>query len=411
MIFRLYKNLYKRKSNFLNSCNRFNKDRNIIIICKIHGEFEQTPYHHYSKGNGCHKCGIIKSTNSKKYSQEEFINKANNIHNNKYDYSKVEYIDSQTHIIIICKLHGEFNQEASSHLGGCGCKKCGEISAHDKQRLTNEEFIIRANKIHNNLYDYSKCIYKSGHTKTIITCKTHGDFLQDPFNHLKGIGCKRCIRIYNIQDFIERANKIHNNLYDYSQCKYEKSIVPMKIICKECGIFKQSANSHLNGSGCPLCVNKTENKLYKYLKSKYPIVKREFKLDDCKLKKYLPFDFCIPDKKTIIELDGRQHFIHVNWWKNIPEYNIKRDIFKMQKAKTNGYKIIRIFQEDVFKNNENWLDINLLPKIENSDILDVFISSINTLYDEHIKIINSGIKIILSNDELQKETNDNILKN
>ena len=386
-------------------------DRNIIIICKIHGEFQQTPYNHYGCGNGCTLCGFIKRADSKRYTQEEFINKANEIHNNKYDYSKVKYIDSQTSIIIICKLHGEFNQEASSHLGGCGCKKCGEISAHDKQRLTTEEFIIRAKEKYGDIYDYSKSNWISGHTEITITCKTHGDFLQDPFNHLKGHGCKRCTYICNLEDFIDEANKIHNNLYDYSECIYEKSIRRMKIICKKCGIFEQSANSHLDGAGCPTCKNKTEQKLYLYLKSKYPLIKTQFKLENCKFKRYLPFDFCIPNKKIIIELDGGQHFKKVRNWDD-PEKTIKKDVFKMQKAKLEGYKVIRISQEDVYKkNNEEWLNKKLITAIEDNNKLDVFISTIDSLYDEHIKLINSGIEIILTEcnteDSNESEMNDN----
>lgn len=325
-------------------------DRNVIIICKIHGEFEQTPYNHYGCGNGCTLCGFIKRADSKRYTQEEFINKSNEIHNNKYDYSKVKYIDSQTKIIIVCKLHGEFNQEASSHLGGCGCKKCGEISAHDKQRLTTEEFIIRAIDTHGNIYDYSKTNYHTGHSEITITCKIHGDFLQDPFNHLKG-------------------------------------------------------------AGCPICKNKTEQKLYIYLKSKYPLIKTQFKLENCKFKRYLPFDFCIPNKKIIIELDGRQHFKQVRNWDD-PEKTIRKDVFKMQKAKLEGYKVIRIFQEDVYKkNNEEWLNTKLINAIEDNNKLDVFISTINSLYDEHIKMINSGIEIILTvcdtEDSNESETNNN----
>ena len=60
-----------------------------------------------------------------KYNTESFIQKAKEIHSDKYDYSKVEYIGSQTKICIICPKHGEFWQRPADHLRGCGCWKCG----------------------------------------------------------------------------------------------------------------------------------------------------------------------------------------------------------------------------------------------------------------------------------------------
>jgi hypothetical protein len=138
------------------------------------------------------QCGFITRADKKRFSLEEFVRRANETHSNKYDYSKVDYIDSQTSIVIICKEHGEFNQAPNSHLQGNGCKRCGEISSHDKQRLTTEEFISRAKLANGDVYNYSKSKYISGHTKIIVTCKKHGDFEIDPFNHFKGYGCSLC---------------------------------------------------------------------------------------------------------------------------------------------------------------------------------------------------------------------------
>ena len=138
-------------------------DRKVIIICKIHGEFPQTPFSHYSDKSGCPDCGIIKRADSNRDTLDEFIGKANEVHENKYDYSKVIYTDSQETVIIICELHGEFIQAPNSHLQGCGCKKCGVISRSDKQRQTNQEFITKAIAIHDNTYDYSKINYISSH--------------------------------------------------------------------------------------------------------------------------------------------------------------------------------------------------------------------------------------------------------
>lgn len=383
-------------------------DRNVIIICKIHGEFPQTPFRHYSDKSGCPHCGIIKRADSNRYTLDEFISKANEVHANKYDYSKVIYICSNEPVIIICKIHGEFIQEPKSHLHGYGCKDCGYIETADKQRQTTQEFIIKATAIHGDTYDYSKVNYISSHMHITIICRIHGDFTQDPYNHLYGYGCKRCTAIYCLEDFIKEATKIHGDLYDYSQCIYEKSDKCVKIICRKCGVFNQSPNSHLRGAGCSICLNKTESKLYEWLKTIYPNVVKEYKADWCinpLSGRCLRYDFMIPDIMTIIELDGMQHFKQVRNWDN-PVYTMKKDIFKMQRAKGKGYKIIRILQQDVYNNNNEWLNKNLLSEINNSDRTDICISSIDNIYDEHIKLIESGVIVVLDgSDSSEEDTN------
>ena len=146
-------------------------------------------------------------------------------------------------------------------------------------------------------------------------------------------------------------------------------------------------------TGCPSCVHKTEKLLLDFLNKHYSIL-RNFKLDTCKNKTHLPYDFCIESIKTIIELDGSQHFIQVSNW-NPP--NINRDIFKMQKAEEAGYKVIRIYQEDVYNNNEKWLEEVLLPEIQSNNREHVFISLSDSLYDKHISLYNKGELIILTN--------------
>ena len=106
----------------------------------------------------------------------EFITKANEVHDNFYDYSKVEYINSSTKVIISCKIHGDFEQIPNSHLSGNGCTVCGRIKASKTKTFENDEFITKANEAHDNFYDYSKVEYINSQTKVIISCKIHGDF-------------------------------------------------------------------------------------------------------------------------------------------------------------------------------------------------------------------------------------------
>jgi very-short-patch-repair endonuclease len=342
-----------------------NSQTKVIISCKIHGDFEQHPNSHL-QGSGCCKCAGRMITN-----QSEFITKANEVHENFYDYSKVEYINSSTKVIILCKLHRDFEQNPNSHLAGNGCPVCGRIKASKTKTFENDEFITKANEAHDNFYDYSKVEYINSQTKVIISCKIHGDFEQIPNSHLQGYGCNDCGRIkltkaqlFTINDFITRANKIHNHKYDYSHVEYTGANNDVIIICKIHGEFNQRPSKHINcKQGCPICSNKTEQKLYDAVKPLYPRLITQFKQDWCKKTTYLPFDFCIPEHKIIIELDGAQHFIQVSNW-NSPEETFENDLFKEKCANKNGYSVIRILQEDVFGDKYDWLS-NLQTEIEN----------------------------------------------
>jgi len=128
-----------------------------------------------------------------------FIIKSKNIHGDIYDYSKTNYINNRTKIIIICKIHGEFLQIPSKHLSKSGCAKCSKIRNAKKCTFTKEEFIEKAIKIHGDTYDYSKVEYINWKTNILIICKIHGEFFQQPNNHLQGSTCRKC-------SYIKRGN-------------------------------------------------------------------------------------------------------------------------------------------------------------------------------------------------------------
>jgi hypothetical protein len=100
-----------------------NQKVKISILCKIHGAFTQSPKDHIS-GNGCPKCGIVKSTDKRTKTKSKFINDAVSRHGSKYSYSNVDYVNSITKVDIICNLHGVFSQYPSDHLSGKGCRSC-----------------------------------------------------------------------------------------------------------------------------------------------------------------------------------------------------------------------------------------------------------------------------------------------
>ena len=138
-----------------------------------------------------------------KFTKEEFISRARSIHGGKYDYSKVDYVNSRTKVCIICSDHGDFWQLPSSHLSGNGCPKCArvwteahrrnlQISSRCSRGMTTEEWISRAKRVHGNKYDYSSTVYVNQRTSVDIICPVHGLFSQKADSHLRGCGCRFC---------------------------------------------------------------------------------------------------------------------------------------------------------------------------------------------------------------------------
>lgn len=207
-------------------------------------------------------------------SNEIFIKKAILKHGLIYDYSNINYVDCKTKIKIICLAHGEFEMSPNNHLTGQGCKICGHIKTANSRRVNIDSFINKANKVHNNKYDYSKSIYGSTNKHKIdIVCKTHGVFKQSPDNHLAGSGCPKCsghICSLTIDQFIVKANKIHKNKFNYDYVLFKKEKDLIKIQCPIHGFFTQRCNHHLTGNGCPKC-----SKKHKYSDSEFKEIANE----------------------------------------------------------------------------------------------------------------------------------------
>lgn len=186
---------------------RFQKS---VIVCPLHGEFAQTPGNHF-QGKGCPGCIGDKIRKSKALTLDEFIQRSNMKHNNKYDYSKFIYFNGQTKGIIICPLHGEFEQIPQDHIRGIGCYNCGHIKTGIAMiKYTTESFINDAKSVHGETYDYSKFIFTKCNEKSIIVCRSHGEFMQSPGNHLKGQGCPNC-KSYKKE---ELCRKIFEELFE-----------------------------------------------------------------------------------------------------------------------------------------------------------------------------------------------------
>ncbi len=146
-----------------------------------------------------------------------------------------------------------------------------------------------------------------------------------------------------------------------------------------------------NGHWCSCTINKTETKLYEYLKIQYNniIIEKQKKFDFCKNKNHLPFDFCIEQYKVIIELDGDQHFNDNKHFKSNTEERQTIDKHKMIQAKNNGYSIIRIFQPDVWEDKNNWKECLNEAIIQTSQTIgNPIIVYIGKIYKTHYFILD-----------------------
>lgn len=253
---------------------------------------------------------------AKKITTEVFKQRAQELFP-QYDYSKSVYQNARTKIEVICPKHGSFFVTPDNHLNKqSGCPKCYEEIRSKIRTSSVEIFIEKAKKIHGTKYSYSKFIYKDAHTKGIIVCPKHGEFEQNPNNHLSGKGCPKCRNekfTKTTQDYIESFKQIHNNFYDYSKVnKIINNNMYITIICPFHGEFVQTVRSHQEGRGCPHCSkSKGELLVSKILKSlNFNFEEQVFIKNPYHSNNFI-VDFFIRDYNTIIEFNGKQHYVSV----------------------------------------------------------------------------------------------------
>lgn len=321
-----------------------NAHTKIIIICKLHGEFLQTPNSHLS-GSGCPDC----CEHNHKYTKEEFIEKSIKKHGEKYDYSKVDYINNSTKVCLICPQHGEFWIKPSNHLYGQGCFKCYHDSRKQNFKYNNQELILKFKSVHGDKYDYSKSEYQGIVTPLSIICPIHGEFLQTPSVHLQGCGCPQCgvlksgiSKRLTTEEFINKAKKIHGEKYDYSKVEYIDYDTPITVICSKHGEFLQTPDSHLQGRGCQSCSirhSSYEEDILNFINNN---TNTSIEINTHKIIPPLELDIYLPEKNIGIEFNGiRWHTEEFGKDKN---YHLN----KLIECKKKGIKLIQIFEDEMY---------------------------------------------------------------
>lgn len=323
----------------------------IDIICKKHGIFNQLAKKHLS-GNGCPKC----ANENHRISQEEFLKRSIEVHNNKYNYDLVVYVNHSTKVQIICPDHGIFLQSPNNHM----IHKKGCPSCNGGVKYTEEVFLQKVKEVHGEKFKYNITDWKDCNTKIEILCEKNHKFMQIPKCHLRGQGCPKCkldnIR-YNNEKFSNLSKIIHDNKYDYSLVEYKSSKIKVSIKCNRCNdVFFQDPRNHLSGQGCPKCCNNSISKI-ENLWLDYLEIPDEFRHKTIRIgNKNFFVDALIGN--TIYEFYGDY------WHGNPNKYDMNElnktvskkfgELFENTRKReiellNNGYKIISIWESDFKK--------------------------------------------------------------
>lgn len=321
-----------------------NNNTKVCIVCPEHGEFWQTPHNHLAK-HGCRECSNKATSDRNSLSKHEFLSRANQIHNNRFIYTNIDTYKNKSSIIEFTDtLTGKkYKQVASSHLDGH--TPFGKTWDTRRERF-NENFLTKIHEKYDGIYDLSKIKYVNNKTKICVVCKQHGEFYVHPetflngktkcpkcrkidnenynlsiecvtkklekydnivevlsvsknnknilvtyrcsndgiqtcsLNYLLRNGCKKCKENNKakkiVDNFIEKARKIHGNKYDYSKVEYSSGKSKVCIICPEHGEFWQSRENHLKGEKCKECAKNDRN--FKNTKTKEEFITNAIKI-------------------------------------------------------------------------------------------------------------------------------------
>lgn len=228
-------------------------DTKTDITCRIHGIFSQTPKMH-CKGQGCSKCALLKSKyNLRSKAYVNFKKNMWSLYKGKYSLVGVFFKRSTDKIVLNCPIHGKFTTTPSVLINSNrSCLKCAGTYHNG-----TETFLEKAKKIHDNTYLYNNVVYINNSNKVRITCRTHGEFIQRPSDHLAGKGCGKCGNNIQTQDeIIRRFNEVHNFYYKYDNVQFINMNSKVTITCPKHGNFSMKPSDHIfNLQGCSGCAS------------------------------------------------------------------------------------------------------------------------------------------------------------
>ena len=333
----------------------------VIITCREHGDFRQTPANHL-QGQTCPKCADELRGQKSAVPYEEFLERVRAVHGDTYKINPKSYKGIMSPVQVKCREHGVWWPLADNLAKGKLCPDCsrekflGELREKTLQRQASlaRKFIPLAKRVHKGFYDYSEVEYFTEDTPVKIVCPKHGPFWQRPWCHIKKNpqGCKRCSdekQSGNIEEFKQKAHKVHNNKYDYSKFIYVNRNTKGIIICPIHGEFKQAPSNHIdNGHNCPKCSNrasKPQEKIANFLRELgiefVENTKRVLNPDKSDGRKGWELDFWVPSKRVAIEVNGV--YWHSDAYGKSDKYHLQKTLL----AKKRGIRLFQFWDEEI----------------------------------------------------------------
>lgn len=280
-----------------------------------------------------------------------------------YTLVSKEYIRKRDKLEMICPNGHKINLSFDCFSKGVRCGECYKKEPRISKRQTLEEVkrvveLVEGYELLSTEYDPNKKI------KIRHIC---GNEYEVTLNNFKrGKRCPIC-QLKREEKRIKKDYVVKNiNKEGYeiiSLNGFNKSSDKIKLKCPKGHIYEVSWNTFQQGSRCPHCKSsKGENKVKDYLDSKNIIYYQQYKFEDCKNDRSLPFDFYLPQYNTCIEYDGQQHYKLIDFSGNMTikeqedrlEYYKRNDNIKTKYCKDNNIKLIRIPYWE-FNNIENIL--------------------------------------------------------
>lgn len=316
------------------------------------------------------QCNICSSRQKKTF---EFIK--NDFEINGYKLLDTEYKNTKNKLNYICKNGHKALITFKNFKKGNRCLKCS-----GKEKFTYE-FVKQYFK--DNGCKLLETEYKNNRTKMSYLCKNEHKALITLSSFQQGDRCGECSgNKKHTYKYVKEFFK--SNKYELLETEYINALTKMKFKCNNNHKSVISFNNLQQGIRCGKCKNKTEVLVLEHLELNYQNIIFQPSFDWCKIKKKLPFDFLLTDFHIILEIDGIQHFKNVSNWQSA-KLNLENDIYKANLAINNGYKIIRISQEDVFNNKFNWKDLlkESIEKLIKSEDNIIYLSNDANLYNKH----------------------------
>lgn len=296
----------------------------------------------------CHKC--IKDEQSRKRTIS-YETAKKRVEEKGYELltTKEEYKKFNTKNKVKCPKGHVYEQNLNDLFQGHGCKKCASKMNGEKQKLDYEYvknkidelgFILLSNEYHN------------VEEKIEVKCKKCGNIFYPTFHNLSsGSGCPKCFNDIrgksSLIPYEERFKYVRSFGYDIITPKHEYKNGDSDVIlkCDKGHLYKCKLHDFYNGNRCPKCnQSKGEIRIRRYLENNNITYNEQYKFEDCKAQRKLPFDFYLPNYNLIIEYDGKQHFEISSFFGNIDSFiGIKvRDTIKNIYCEKNNITLIRI---------------------------------------------------------------------